>query len=736
MMCQAVFRTKVLMLLSIGAVVSLPAALFAAAQIQGADGLTVSVDGSGFYEVDVPNSDWRFSGDLGTELSNLAVVTGSDNAGSYTEIGFDFQTDAARHAAIRCYTNRKAVMFFVSYPASGAPNTFLFPNFTQFPGGLDHIAFAGMFAFPTFYGFPPESPWFFFDQSAHAFVLSPATNFMVAANAWGPNGELTAGISSKIATLPQGFSHQTLLVIDNGINQLFRTWGQTLTDLSGKTRPANDTGVILNQVGYWTDAGSGYYYHGDPSLSYQQTLVAVKAALDRKGIALGYMQLDSWFYPKGASADWTDRGDGIFEYFAAPVLFGSGLSSFQQSIGARLITHARWIDVNSPYRHQYRMSGNVSTDPAYWDYVAQYLSSAGVAAYEQDWLSDQAQTDFNLTDPNAFLDNMSASMARFGLSIQYCMPTTRHVLQASRYNNVTTVRASQDRFDRTRWTSFLYMSPLASALGIFPFTDVFMSGELANLLVATLSAGPVGIGDQLGQINAPNLLQSVRPDGVIVKPDVPLLPVDASYLTDAHSQNLPLVATTYSDFGGSRVYYLLAFTQGSATAVSYRLSDFGMQQPAYLYDYFGGAGKLVAPGDVITENITSDWIYRVAAPIGQSGMAIVGDTGNFVTAGKKRIASLTDDGIVHLTVVFASGETSRNISGYSPDVPAALATDGAVGSMTFDAATGKFSVSVMPGSDGQAAIQIVRHFQPPVVMPPPAPVPHKMPHFKIGLHPR
>ena len=123
------------------------------------------------------------------------------------------------------------------------------------------------------------------------------------------------------------------------------------------------------------------------------------------------MQLDSWFYPKGSGADWTNNGAGIYRYEAAAPPFMSGLSRFQQNLGVPLITHARWIDPSSPYHTLYKMSGNVVTDPAYWETVAAYLANSGVATFEQDWLDDKAHTDFNLTDGDAFLDNMAASMA-------------------------------------------------------------------------------------------------------------------------------------------------------------------------------------------------------------------------------------------------------------------------------------------------------------------------------------
>ena len=61
-----------------------------------------------------------------------------------------------------------------------------------------------------------------------------------------------------------------------------------------------------------------------------------------------------------------------------------------------------------------------------------------------------------------------------------------------------------------------------------------------------------------------------------------------------------------------------------------------------------------------------DWRYQIAAPIGPSGIAMLGDTGHFVSLGKKRITSLSDDGTVRITIAFTPGETSRSLRGYSP----------------------------------------------------------------------
>jgi hypothetical protein len=679
----------------------------AAVSIPGAAGLQVTVDPSGSYDIALSNPAWDFGGDLGYPLSNLTVTSGADGAGSYSEIGFDFEADAPRHGAIRSYWNKRAVLFTLSNSAPAA-NTLAFPNLTRYPRNLGHVSFCGMFAAPNFYAFAEESPWVLFDTAANAFVISPASNFMAATTVFGPGGALASGISSRIASLPAGFSHQVLLVVENGINSAFDAWGSTLTAIWGRALPANDADPTLNQLGYWTDAGSSYYYNTLPSSSYTDTLMAVKADFDKLGLGLGYLQLDSWFYPKGPGADWLAGSDGIYQYLAAPSLFPSGLDRFQRTLGAALVTHSRWIDASSPYRQQYAISGNVSTDPAYWDSVARYLAHAGVTTYEQDWLSGNAQTNFDLTAPGAFLDNMAAAMAREHITLMYSMPTPRHFLQGARYGNLTSIRVSQDRFERARWTSFLYAGRLASALGIWPFSDVFMSGETANLLLATLSAGPVGVGDAAGSLDGASLRRAVRADGVIVKPDVPLAPLDVNYLGDVNSSNRPLIASTYSDFGGRGTHYVFAYNRASDTRVTFSLSDLGIGQQAYLYNYAAGTGQLVSPDTALSADFQDGWVYLVAAPVGPSGMAILGDTGHFVTMGKKRVTAFEDDGTVRVTVAFAPGEASRTLTGYSPSAPTASARSGSIGAVVWDPDSRRFSVTVTPGADGSATVQLAR----------------------------
>src|SRR5262249_42044138 len=144
---------------------------------------------------------------------------------------------------------------------------------------------------------------------------------------------IASGIRSEIRELPNGFTHRTLLVVNEGINQAFDTWGNALTDLQGKARPANNADIVLSNLGYWTDNGADYYYEYDDRVGYQGTLFDIRDEFRAKGVPLGYVQLDSWFYPKGATADWRDIHGGIYEYEAVEVLFNGGLKAFQNELG-------------------------------------------------------------------------------------------------------------------------------------------------------------------------------------------------------------------------------------------------------------------------------------------------------------------------------------------------------------------------------------------------------------------
>jgi len=705
-----------------------------AATITNLVGLSVTLDGVGNYTVQSSAPAWTFGGSLGAVPSGIATNSSTDNIGPYSELTFNYVSSVNRSAAIRLYRNAPALLFTHTY-LTAATNDLAFPQFTNYPAGLNFVDYqdVGFFTydFGTLHG---DSPWLFFDTNYNSFIISPAANFMIANDSMNGTGAISCGINSGITNLPSGFTHRAILVIQNGINQTFETWGNALTGISGKVRPANDAAVELNKLGYWTDNGAIYYYNYDPNRGYTGTLLAVRDEFASSGLSLGYMQLDSWWYPKGAANTWqgdptTLRG-GINQYIAAPDLFSNGLASFQQQLGLPLLTHSRWIDPASPYNAQYLMSTNtsdgiVSVDPAYWTNRMTYLQSGGVVTYEQDWLNQYALPALNLNDPPAFMNEMASAASAYGINMQYCLPLPRNILQGSLYNNLLTTRASDDIFVPARWDQFIYDSRLASALGTWPWTDVYFSSAIRSLLISTLSAGPVGVGDALGAINATNLSKSVRSDSVIVKPDVPLVPLDFNYLNDAQGKNVPLVSSTYTDHNGFRNYYVFAYARTSANAsASFTPAQLGMAGNAYVYDYFGQTGTVVAVSNSFnfatsTPDAYAGGSYFIVSPIGPSGLAFIGDMNKFVTAGKKRILALVDSGSLQITITFAAGESNVTLLGYAPTyAPQVTVSNGSAGPVYING-NHQFTVSVSPDGSGTAAIvlNVVTNNLPHVVTP-------------------
>jgi hypothetical protein len=662
----------------------------------------VNVEADGSYSIVFQHPAWTFAGSLGVPATSIVSDSGTDGVGPYHEVTFAFTDTSAKTGGIRLYDQLPAAVLTEGFVAAATNDGPPFPTFATYPQVPYHVTYSDTeFSPVSFDTLTPDSPFVFFDADANAFILSAASDFMNAATAELASGALSSGIDPAVTSLPAGLSHRTVLVAQPGINAAYATWGSVLTGLSGKKRVANDATPYLERFGYWTDNGAYYYYNYDTTTGYPATLEAVSAYFTQLGIPLAYMQLDSWWYPKGPQQLWSDKADGQYTYTADTTVLPDGLPALRQSLGMPLVTHARWIDPSSPYRAQYTMSDNVSVDPSYWTTIAGYIAAGGVSVYEQDWLNQNAlPITTNLTDQDAFMDRMASAMAASGIDIQYCMPLPRHYLQGSKYPNLTTTRVSVDRFSSPRYVDFLYVSLLTSSLGAWPWSDTFNSTETDNLLLSTLSAGMVGVGDEIGTASATNLAQAVRPDGVIVKPDVPIVPIDQTFLDQASGVDAPLVAATYSDFGGLRASYVYAFSVGTNATASFTPAALGYTGQVVVLDYFLGTAQVLAASATYTEALGSGSSYYVVVPVGPSGIGFLGDAGKFVSLGKKRISQVSDSGTLSVTVAFAAGETSVTLQGHAASQPTASASVGSVGAVTWDAGTGLFTLPVTAAGGG------------------------------------
>lgn len=673
--------------------------------------IQASIQPDGNYQLTFPTTGWTLEGTLPGGARELRAATGKDRIGAYRQVRATFNR-GGRMAEIRVY-DALPVALFRDVWKRGGNNVTPFPAFQSLPNGLMRFAYQQKNFGPYEFGkLGPQGPWALFDKQNHVMLLSPADHFQVSRMNELPEGGAESRILSTIGTLPAGFAHGTLIAVGNGMNHVFATWGMALQKLGGKPRIANDANVTLAKLGYWTDNLTTYYYKFDPKLGYTGTLLAVRDEFKKLGVPLCYMQLDSWFYPKGPQARWDARGTslpfGEYVYRADKGLFPEGLEAFHSVLGLPLVTHARWISPASPYHTEFKMSGNVVIDPKFWKQTADYLRKAGVVTYEQDWLDHNAQTELNLHDPPLFLGEMAKAMGHEGLTIQYCMPLPSDYMASTLYPSVQTIRTSRDGFERTKWDSFLYDSRLASAVGLWPWTDAFFSKDLGSLVIATLSAGPVGVGDAIGEADAKNLMAVVRPDGVIVKPDVPLLPVDDMYASDAADKGTPMVATAVTDFGDLQVQYVFAYPRKlSDTEVTVPLTALGISGSVFAYDWVMHCGQLIPQGGSLRMEFKDGWAYWVLSPVSREGIALLGDTRKIVPLGKGRIPAVRDQGEVVAVVKFAPDESVLTISGYASHRPKLDASSGEIKNVTYNEQTQVFAVQVLPARSNEAEIRVV-----------------------------
>jgi hypothetical protein len=702
------------------------------------DGIGVQVETNGEYHVHGRAQGWTFAGTIGYPVQEITNAPGQDAIGSYQEVRFRWRGQFS--GSIRRYDDRPAVLFSVDAPAGANVANVAFPSFDGVPTGLHGFSYGEKnFAPPSFDLEENGTPWLLFDDVANTAVISPAANFLLARMSGNGRISVVSGLNPEIGTLPKPLAHRTLLVLGRGVGQTFESWGRALTDLYGKKRPSYDGDPTLKYYGYWTDNGADYYYKYDKELGYCGTLLKMVQSYQQERIALGYFQLDSWWYQKSTtepdgkpgkdkkvqdlpSGRWNRYG-GTMDYTADPDLFPKGLSVFQKELGLPLVVHGRWVDRESPYQRQYKFSGVAPIDPAYWEDRMTYLATNGVVCYEQDWLDRiyfNSEIGHVIGAGDGFTDGMAAASAKHGLVLQYCMALPRYFLQGAKYSNLTTIRTSGDRFEPGKWRPFLYTSQLASALGIWPWCDVFKSGEMGNMIVAVLSAGAVGTGDAMGKEVPENIRLAARADGVLVKPDRPMVPTDDSYVREAHGEHGALTAWTCTDHGDHRTLYAFAFVPGKknesgevGTAWEIAPGTFGIGSSAYAYDVTRRQGVLVPSGQPYHGSLDGPYGFVIIAPIGPSGIAFLGDEGKIASTGKQRIADIHESAAeLNVTVLTVPGESSARLHGYAETAPICQLAGGKTVPVAYDAATKHFTVDVAsPADGGQHVVTFLRASQ-------------------------
>jgi hypothetical protein len=201
----------------------------------------------------------------------------------------------------------------------------------------------------------------------------------------------------------------------------------------------------------------------------------------------------------------------------------------------------------------------------------------------------------------------------------------------------------------------------------------------------------VGIGDALGEFDRANLNRVIRADGVIVKPDDAITPLDTTYIEQATDRRLSIVATAHTRHSKSLTSYVFAYAQPSGQPTA-RLSPsaLGHKGPVYAYNYFDGYGIYLQQEEAVEFFIPDDGAYWIVVPVGPSGVGFLGDIGKFVSNGRNRVARIVDNGSITVRVVFSAGESRLRFFGFSLSQPQVRAAEATIVDLAYDPQTRLF----------------------------------------------
>lgn len=228
-----------------------------------------------------------------------------------------------------------------------------------------------------------------------------------------------------------------------------------------------------------------------------------------------------------------------------------------------------------------------------------------------------------------------------------------------------TLQASIDYYPNTAQWNIGYTSLLADALGLRPSKDLFWSSNRAlgrygrtwsksaehharlHAAAASLSAGPVMLGDLIHAEDPQLILRACDASGALLQPDRPATPIDANILARV-SPGAPgprgVVVSSYSQVSDQRWTYILA-----VGTPAYELTVGEAALPPSLHGHVAveaNTSRAARPFDAshrLPLQSRGEWDFQLwtVAPRSSNGWALLGEAGTkWVGISRRRFVSV------------------------------------------------------------------------------------------------
>src|SRR5581483_134582 len=155
-------------------------------------------------------------------------------------------------------------------------------------------------------------------------------------------------------------------------------------------------------------------------------------------------------------------------------------------------------------------------------------------------------------------------------------------------------------------------------------------------------------------------------------------PIDTTILSAGSTKSGPMIASTYSQTGDLKTAYVFVYPEkDDQTHFHFTAADVGLSGDVCVYDWKTKTAKKLAAGEafsgsfdgkISTSKQDPTWSYFIVAPIGKSGIALIGDTGKFASMGSQRIDKVSATGkSLQVSVRFASDEKTVTLLAFGAD---------------------------------------------------------------------
>eukprot|EP01051_Picozoa_sp_SAG22_P015422 SAG22_NODE_2012_length_3141_cov_3.171269_1_plen_863_part_00 len=602
------------------------------------------------------------------------------------------------------------------------------------------------------------------DASYPVAVVSPMTNVNVGAMnvraerlwAHGPSWELTA--------VPAGFTHRTLVMTGTAIRPTLRKWGAFMLAAHGTKRladPSLDYLGVFTDNGAFYDAGFWPSWQGNKDGN--AIFANLSASYRSLAIPVHYIQLDDWWYGNAsAKVQTTQKIVVCTESFTPttttgqppdarnPSLFPKGLKPLREQFGGLMLYMVNFCPKNaylSPEdaatsfldsfsfpgskNQNYFVNPKAEASEAAYGRVMDAGIAQGMTAFEIDFM----ERNFEMTPyyrdtagaADGWLAGLSRAAAARNLPTQLCSDSARDVIASAALPAVTQFRGSMDfACDCSaeplsgNW-DVGQQSLLISSLGLGASKDTFMTspveaginhGEAGgcpvnnghaelDLFLATLTSGPVGVGDGINDTNRTLLMRCCAQDGMVLRADTASTPIDATWAQSslrklpverAGSPGKPKAAAAVWTASTTRNDSAWHFVTAIDVPTSFVLQPLDLwpattgpvlhrrwHAPACVDGQAASlCGVQLGLPDVATglpvnrcQNKTQDnrtctwrgvhnWELTTVAPVTPSGLALLGELSKVVSVSSARISSVmttSDTGGLRVTVKGTPGET-------------------------------------------------------------------------------